>query len=196
MNQIINKIRELNKLQHDAKLLQNLISEFNLSDNQITKLEVGCRVECEYSNGSKVEGRIWRIKNDGTVAVNRDGYKAEMLFSIDKVKNLSVGTIGIAEKELWLKKERIRKLRFEIESSNYENIEFGIKIYDESTKVAISVHNLIKLDDVDAWIISYNISSENKLRKVVSSNRLISNLTPGKYILNFSYGALIEVEKL
>ena len=72
---------------------------------------VGSRVRITFQNGNIIDGRVWRIKDDGYAAVNRDGYKKEILVRISELQNLSVGINGRIERQYWLTENKIEKLK-------------------------------------------------------------------------------------
>lgn len=79
--------------------LQNTYKEYNQLG--VSEVEIGCKVLVNYEGGNKVEGRVWGIKKDGTLIINRDGFKTTMNFKPSEVKNLSIGTFGKLEKQIW-----------------------------------------------------------------------------------------------
>lgn len=94
------------KLLIRKKELEPILSDLKIryqenTKPEISEIEVGCRVLATYEDGLTVEGRVWGIKNNGTLIVNRDGYKSIMNFEPNMVKNLSIGIIGVLEKQIW-----------------------------------------------------------------------------------------------
>lgn len=94
-----------------------------------SKIEIGSRVLITYEHdGSQQEGRVINVKYDGTVQVNRDGYKSLINISPSQVQNLSVGTYGLLEKEIWLLEEKLETINHIMKDSDLP--ELFLKVRD------------------------------------------------------------------
>ena len=121
---------KLTSQRHEAehRLLEFKDTFERIKVGEQSKIEAGSRVLITYEhNGSQQEGRVINVKSDGTVQVNRDGYKSLINVDPSQVQNLSVGTYGLLEKEIWLIEEKLDAINNILKDSDIPGFFFNVR---------------------------------------------------------------------
>ncbi|MBX0335558.1 hypothetical protein K3G39_20190 [Pontibacter sp. HSC-14F20] len=113
---------ELLKIEMRLSALTDTYSKIKRGEKQ--SIEVGSRVK--FIDGEQ-EGRVINIKNDGTIQVNRDGYKSLINMMPDDLQNLSVGTEGQLEKDIWLLETKKKEIQDVLTTSKLPDFFFSIR---------------------------------------------------------------------
>ncbi|AMM52426.1 hypothetical protein TH61_16240 [Rufibacter sp. DG15C] len=129
---------ERHEIEHRLEAIKDTFERIALGEK--SKIEVGSRVIITYDyDGSTQEGRVWNVKSDGTIQVNRDGYKSLINVTASQVQNLSVGTYGLLEKEIWLMENRLEAINDIMGASNIPGI--FLKVRDNMVYASNSVNH-------------------------------------------------------
>jgi hypothetical protein len=149
MENISELIEELKQLQKKLETVNETLTKITdgISDEEIG---FGSRVLLTYQDGRTAEGRVWRVKKDGVVAINRDGYAAEILWNVKDLKHLSVGTYGKLEKQQWLLQNSIRNLKQDIGVQINKSV-FGVKELLCKGIDYPTAKTIIKRQDFQSW---------------------------------------------
>ena len=124
---------ELKELYRKLEIIEDTIGE--IQKNITTDISYGSRVLIEWEGDRNNEGRVVsEVSADGTMLVNRDGYKGTIRLgrnkeglTIHKLYNLSVGTYGLLEKQQWILEDEIGKKKYKIQNFIQKN-EVTLKI--------------------------------------------------------------------
>ncbi len=197
MDNTLNKIRELNKLIEEVKLLEDFLLEFTeINNKESDKLQYGCKVQYKNSDNSLSEGRVWKIKSDNEVAVNRDGHVNYAYFRRDELVNLSVGKIGRAERLKWIKEKEIEILKNEIDKANEDFMELELDLEKPNQTLQIEILKIEDIKNTDAKLLTFKNCENSKIRKIISGSKLLKKIKPGKFLFTFSEGILIDIKQL
>ena len=143
---------------------------------------LGSRVVIPKSTG-EIAGKIVRIKKDGTLMINRDGYATEYGISHSFIiRNLSADTNGIIERKKWLIKAKISELEWKIEKI------INSKIFD--LRVALSkggiqledAKKIIQLKDFSTWYSAKLFETSIPLNKLAISHAVFICAIAKEYI--------------
>lgn len=142
---------ELSELTRKLELINDTIGE--IQKELSTEISYGSRVLIEWKGERTIEGRVVsEVKADGTMLVNRDGYKGTIRVGRNresltehKLHNLSVGTYGLLEKQQWLLNQKIERKKTEI---------LELITNQEITLKAIS--EVIELELFKSWYFSHD----------------------------------------
>ncbi|WP_269222534.1 hypothetical protein [Flavobacterium sp. IMCC34518] len=194
MNPIILKVKELSNLYDQVKIINETLTPFeNENKNSENIIERGCRVLLKNNDGTSIEGRVWRIKYNGEVEVNRDGYESYMNCKLQDLTNLSIGTIGNLEKQRWIKQQRMKSLSMDIDHTSLDFIEFDLDLNKLQESLRIEVLDIKEIRNTNAKFITLRKENNNTLFKIISSHAIIAKLTLGTYTFNFYRSVLISI---
>ena len=149
MENIANLQQELDELSKKLEIISETLNKIRGNDSD-DEIGVGSKVELKYPDGKTIEGRVWRVKRDGNVAINREGYKQEILWKISELKHLSVGTYGKLEKQQWLLQQRIENIKKNIIEEINKTV-FGIKEILRNEIDFLTAKEIINRKDFQTW---------------------------------------------
>lgn len=195
MDNALNKIRELNSLIEEVKLLDEFLTNFS-EINSPDKIQYGSKVQYVKHDNTLGEGRVWKINPNGDVAVNRDGYVNFMYFKKEDLVNLSVGKIGRSEQLKWIKEQQIEILKREIDNANEDFLELELDLEKPNQTLQIEILKISDIKNTDAKLLTYKNCENSKIRKIISGSKLLKKIIPGKFQFTFKLGFLIDIKQL
>lgn len=160
----------INELKDSVRRLEFISDTLNKIHNNISdeKIAVGSRVliKWEGNHPDSNEGRVVRMKPDGSFVVKREG-QGEITVGINRnglmkyvVQNLSVGTYGKLEKEEWLLKLKIKEIQ--------QKIDPLIKVITLST-----ARKIIETSDFKSWYLANDIGKTISYEKLSNSAEVL-----------------------
>ena len=157
---------------------------------------MGSRVLCNYEDGSKVLGRILKIKSD-VISVNRDGYESVMNFGRPEVELFSKTKKYEIERQIWLLNKSIAEIKVKIITQSYDFVDFDYEptLSTLPFEIEITLIDIKKIKDLKIYSIKFKKGKEEAIKNAIVTSPLFIDLKEGNFILKFILGHLVEIKK-
>lgn len=160
--------KRLNNLKDKLKILNEDLTNLNLCSEE-DEIPIGSRVLINLEDGTIREGRVWGKKRyNDNYEINKDGNKTYQNIDKKLLTNLSTGTIGKLEREIWLTKTQISQYE-----KILENSELPVILMENKNNIVevVNIENYYPCD-----IISFVLANNLQSGKLKIPNGIINKL--------------------
>lgn len=156
-NYVTDLQNELNETLKRIAIIGDTLDKINLNVSD-SKIEVGSKVLVKFGDDESIEGRVLIDKGNGVFGVNRVGYAGTINLGVNKfgliehtLQNLSVGTYGILEKELWLLTNKITEIKKKIDEAIHLRVDEIKKSFSKGALSQEDSEKVIKSVEFISW---------------------------------------------